>query len=361
MAKKRSRSSSVPKKNPAGTEKESTEELPPAVRQSEEEPEVKQSKWINKQRVLIFGCRGLASRDRHLMGDMKSLMPNSKSDSKLHRKKEGSLFVVNEIAEMKNCNKCVLFESRRKRDLYLWMANVARGPSAKFQVQNVHTMAELKMTGNCLRGSRPLLSFDKSFDAICENPKSHFVLLRELFTQIFSVPNRHPKSQPFFDRVYSFSVTEDGKIWFRHYQIVAEDGSLTEIGPRFVLNPIKIFDSSFSGATLWENPNYVSPAAHRSALKKLKAGKYVARVQAKAAYEANRPTEPTYKVDPTDSVFDTAMYEQEENVEIIKKNGIKSNKVHKKKAKKLQLKKDKTDKTPDNDLCDAQVTVADLG
>ena len=52
----------------------------------------------------------------------------------MHRKKEGSLFVVNEIAEMKNCNKCLLFESRRKRDLYLWMANIARGPSAKFQV-----------------------------------------------------------------------------------------------------------------------------------------------------------------------------------------------------------------------------------
>lgn len=25
----------------------------------------------------------------------------------------------------------------------------------------VHTMMELKMTGNCLKGSRPLLSFDK--------------------------------------------------------------------------------------------------------------------------------------------------------------------------------------------------------
>ena len=68
------------------------------------------------------------------MEDLKTLMPHSKSDSKMHRKKEGSLFVVNEIAEMKNCNKCLLFESRRKRDLYLWMANIARGPSAKFQV-----------------------------------------------------------------------------------------------------------------------------------------------------------------------------------------------------------------------------------
>ena len=58
----------------------------------------------------------------------------------------------------------------------------------------------------------------------------------------------------------NFSVTEDGKIWFRHYQIVAEDGSLTEIGPRCVLNPIKIFDSSFSGnlLTLISNKLYVN-------------------------------------------------------------------------------------------------------
>ena len=82
---------------------------------------------------------------------------------------------------------------------------------------------------------------------------------------------------------------------------------------------------------MWENPNYVSPAAHRSALKKLKAGKYVARVQAKAAYEANRPTEPTYKVDPTDSVFDTTDYdkqpEQNENEKSNNNNKRKKNKV----------------------------------
>ena len=39
---------------------------------------------------------------------------------------------MNELAEMKNCNKCLLFEGRKNRpDLYLWAANVARGPSAK--------------------------------------------------------------------------------------------------------------------------------------------------------------------------------------------------------------------------------------
>lgn len=118
----------------------------------------------------------------------------------------------------------------------------------------VYTMGELKMTGNCLKGSRPLLSFDENFTT---NP--HFSLLKELFTQIFGVPNRHPKSQPFFDHVYTFSVL-DNRIWFRNFQILTEDGGLAEIGPRFVLNPVKIFSGSFGGETLWDNPHYISPA-----------------------------------------------------------------------------------------------------
>ena len=92
--------------------------------------------------------------------------------------------------------------------------------------------------------------------------------------QIF-LPVGHPKSQPFFDRVYTFSLIDD-KIWFRHYQVLPEeDGSLAEIGPRFVLNPIKIFDASFSGATLWESPNFTTPAKKRQLLKRMKAGKYL--------------------------------------------------------------------------------------
>ncbi len=46
-------------------------------------------------------------------------------------------------------------------------------------VQNVHTMDELKMTGNCLRGSRGLLSFDGAFEAT-----EWGRLVKELFTQV---------------------------------------------------------------------------------------------------------------------------------------------------------------------------------
>lgn len=34
-----------------------------------------------------------------------------------------------------------------------------------------------------------------------------------------------------------------------------------QIGPRMCLNPIKIFEGSFGGQTLYESPTYVSPNA----------------------------------------------------------------------------------------------------
>lgn len=253
--------------------------LPP-VRMSSD-PAPKQVKWINRQRVLVFAMRGINHRHRHLMEDIKKLMPHHKTESKMERSK--NLYVVNEISEMKNCNKCILFEGRKMRDLYMWISNIPNGPSAKFLVENIYTMGELKMTGNCLRGSRPLLSFDPQFT---KDP--HYCLLKELLVQIFGVPNYHPKSQPFFDHVYTFMVL-DNRIWFRNYQILSEDGALAEIGPRFVLNPVKIFSGSFGGATLWENPKYISPAKLRQAYSRKAGNKYENRIEKKALYEATKP------------------------------------------------------------------------
>ena len=288
----------------AEAETESVEEVEvPVTRRSDEEPPAKQSRWTNKTRVLVLAARNINYRGRHLMTDIKTMMPHGKADSKMQKKE--SLFAVNEIAEMKNCSKCLLFEGRKKKDVYMWAANIARGPSVKFEVENIHTMAELKMTGNCLATSRPLLSFCPNF-----SKEVHWQLIQELLTSMFGIPNHHPKSQPFFDHVFTFSVV-DGKIWFRNYQIVEETGALAEIGPRMVLNPIKVFEGSFCGQTLWENADYVTPCAKRSMLKRLQAGKYQQRLASKAAYEASRPTEPTYKVDETEDVFNTIEKEEE--------------------------------------------------
>lgn len=250
--------------------------------------------WVNKQRVLVFAARGINHRDRHLMNDLRTLLPHHKAESKMERAK--TLSVVNEICSMKHCNKSILFEGRRKQDLYMWCSSVPDGPSVKFLVENISTLGELKLTGNCLRGSRPLLSFDENFDRL-----PHLALLKELLTQIFGVPKHHPRSQPFFDHVITFTFL-DKRIWYRNYQILSEDGGLTEIGPRFVLNPVKLFDGSFGGETLWENPDYVSPSKHRQLLRKATKDKYVNRLEQKVVYEGTRP-KTTYKLKDLDDIF----------------------------------------------------------
>merc|ERR1719494_1223505 len=202
------------------------------------------------------------------MLDLRTLMPHSRAENKLHPKVK--LTTINEISEMKNCNHCILFQMKKKKDLYMWIASVPHGPSARFLVENVHTMDELKLTGNCLKGSRPILSFDKKFDE-----SLHATILKKMFTEIFGTPYQHPKSKPFVDRVMTFTILEN-RIWVRNYQIINQnDMSLTEIGPRFVLNLIRIFDGSFGGSTLYENAHYVSPNEHRRRIRQQAAFRYL--------------------------------------------------------------------------------------
>lgn len=44
---------------------------------------------------------------------------------------------------------------------------------------SVFTMGELRLTGNCLKGSRPIISFDENFEK-----EPHFALLKEMFVQV---------------------------------------------------------------------------------------------------------------------------------------------------------------------------------
>lgn len=276
----------------------------------------------------MFGARGISYRDRHLMKDLKTLMPHHRTESKMERSK--SLSIINEMCEMKHCNKAVLFEGRRKRDLYMWISNIPKGPSAKFLVENIHTMGELKMTGNCLRGARPLLSFDDKFDN-----EPHLLLLKEMLIQTFGVPNHHPKSQPFFDHIYTFSYL-DNRIWFRNFQILSEDGALAEIGPRFVLNPVKIFDESFTGEAIWENDDYISPAKHRQQIKKAAKDKYLNRMEKKATYEATRPKH-SYNLNDMDEIFEGDTVEKAK--ELSEKKVKQKNKTPKKEEKELSTEK----------------------
>ena len=57
----------------------------------------------HKSRVLVLASRGITFRERHLMEDLRALMPHSKKDAKMDKKDR--LSALNEIAEIKNCNR----------------------------------------------------------------------------------------------------------------------------------------------------------------------------------------------------------------------------------------------------------------
>jgi Brix domain len=169
-------------------------------------------KYRNKQRCLVLCSRGVTARYRHLMEDLRTLLPHHKKESKLDPGKGGMGRAVNDIAAMRGCNSVLFLECRKRRDCYMWLGHVGGGsssgnssstytdgPSVKFHVTNVHTMDELRLTGNCMKGSRPILSFDQSFEKI-----GHLKLIKELFVDVFGTPRGHPKSKPFVDRIMAF-------------------------------------------------------------------------------------------------------------------------------------------------------------
>lgn len=256
---------------------------------------------INRQRVLMISSRGVTYRHRHLIQDLTLLMPHARKEPKFDSKK--NLFQLNEVAELYNCNNIFFFEARKHQDLYLWISKPPNGPTMKFYLQNMHTLDELNFTGNCLKGSRPLLSFDKSF-----TETAHHQLIKEMFTHTFGVPPNARKSKPFVDHVMTFSIV-DNKIWVRNYQISetedakvtddvdVESLSLVEIGPRFVMTLITILEGSFGGPKIYENKQYVSPNAVRAQAKQQAANQARGRAEAAVDRKVKR-REMVLKADP---------------------------------------------------------------
>ena len=76
--------------------------------------------YANKQRVLVFGSRGMTARYRHLMEDVRNLIPHHKKESKLDTSDD--LTVICEIAQAKSAETTLFFDVRKKRDLFLWAA-----------------------------------------------------------------------------------------------------------------------------------------------------------------------------------------------------------------------------------------------
>ena len=111
------------------------------------------------------------------------------------------------------------------------------------------------------------------------------------------------------------------QIWVRNYQILeqqpetakeahqakitiglTESTSLVEVGPRFVLAPIRIFRGSFGGQTLFQNPDFVSPNEIRAQEKEMKGHSYDDRKESQKQRK-ERKSRLVLPTDPLDSVF----------------------------------------------------------
>jgi len=244
-------------------------------------PTVTRRSTHKKKKVLVLCSRGVTSSYIELMEDLLKLMPHAHKDPKFDKREPLASLV--EIAELSACAACLYFEARKMKDLYMWLGAVrTAGPCAKFLVQQVRPMRDIRLTGNCLMGTRPILSFDGSFESV-----PHLRVVKELLSFAFAPPKGHPRSKPFHDHVLAFSWSED-RIIARHYQVVpplhdakAESDSLVEIGPRFSLVPILILGGCFSGETLYSNDKFVSPNEARAEFKRQKAKRTMGHVAQK--------------------------------------------------------------------------------
>lgn len=161
------------------------------------------------------------------------------------------------------------------------------------------------------------MSFDASFDKA-----PHTQVMKEVLSQIFGTPKNHPRSRPFIDHIFSFSLI-DGKVWFRNFQVADEineqtkklDKTLVEIGPRFVMDPIRILAGGFSGAVLWDNPEYLTPSAERS-LQKAEEHKEKVEAERKARKAVLKKNSLTSVTGELDDVFADSDSDDEEGMDV---------------------------------------------
>ena len=92
------------------------------------------------------------------MLDIINLLPHHKKEAKIEKKDIPSQ--IQELCYIHSCTNFLYFETRKNADLYLWIGRFPSGPSIKFLVENIHTSKEMNLTGNCLKFSRHILSFD---------------------------------------------------------------------------------------------------------------------------------------------------------------------------------------------------------
>jgi ribosome biogenesis protein BRX1 len=216
-----------------------------------------------KDTLLVCATRGLKVQHRHLLRDLQRLLPHGRPSAKLGT--NDGLTAAATLCEDADADSALLLDARDPHRLFMWAAGCPDGPSAMFRVHNVHTVAELQFEARRCAGVRNLLAFDKGFGASAE-----LRVLRALLTRVFAVPRAAVAEQAAGVRRIKHTLTfslVDGRIWVRCFRIEEESRpglglDVAEIGPRFVLQPVRIIAGGFGGAI-------IATSAHRGEVAEL--------------------------------------------------------------------------------------------
>ncbi|KAH0570665.1 Ribosome biogenesis protein Brix [Spironucleus salmonicida] len=260
----------------------------------------------------------LSIQNSHIIGDnsqfkqdIERLCPHAKPEQKFNDEDAKSQITV--IARQRNCDSIAFFETKRFKDLFLYLATTS-GPTLKLQVIEKTTQNSVKFDGDFFVKTRPLLNFDASFD-----DKLHLRIAKELFKRQFSTPNLHYKSAPFVDHLIQFTVVDKAtsRIEMRVFSFdfdplakkveIGEDVKLKECGPFVVFLPVSVYSGALSGDMIWKNEKYATPGM-ASLQKKKDIVNQVTRREVKRRIAKKQPKD--CEIDPIDAVFTEAGFVQ---------------------------------------------------
>lgn len=180
---------------------------------------------------VILSTRGATAKIRHLMKDISKLVKVEEEQKWDMGKDYGEL---KNLIEINECDSMLFFRSTRRSD-DLWVG-VLNGMSVLFRMHNVFTVKDCNFPVNSFRDCGYVLMFSKEFDEI-----EHLRCAKNVIDHVF-------QSNEIKDKALCFFYL-DGFIWVRCYKIGKK---LEEIGPRFVLEVLKVFEKCFEGKVLYK-------------------------------------------------------------------------------------------------------------
>ncbi|KAM0672276.1 ribosome biogenesis protein BRX1 [Ordospora colligata] len=180
---------------------------------------------------MILSTRAASAKIRYLMKDISKLVKVEEE----HKWDMGNDYhELRELARMNECDSVMFFQSTKRMD-GLWIG-ILDGTSIFFKMHNVSTVRECNFPVNVFVDCGYVLMFSKEFEEI-----EHLKYVKDVVEHVF-------KSNETKDKALCFFYL-DGMIWVRCYKI-GED--MEEIGPRVVLEVVKVFEKCFSGNFLYK-------------------------------------------------------------------------------------------------------------